>query len=85
MLAEEEGEKSSGTEETSTSSEEEPLIGFLEPENLMIIGVKIEDIEVKALIDSGATKSLVKQKLVSIGQESNDGFPTNVIGLGGKG
>ena len=50
----------------------------------MVIKVKISGRDAEALIDSGATKSLIKRGLANNCQEVSDDHPSCVIGLGGN-
>ena len=73
-------------EETQTSeciSSNSPKINCLSPEKLMIVKVIIKGQELDALIDSGASKSLIKGKFASDFKELSTERPVNVVGLGG--
>lgn len=77
-------DNSDKTSDLCRDMENEPIVNFLAPEKLMIIEVNVGDQRTKALIDSGASKSLMKKEFVKdIGTSSSES-PEFVVGLGGK-
>ena len=43
----------------------EQLINCLEPERLLIVKVRVQNSDLNALIDSGASRSIIKQKYIN--------------------
>ena len=67
----------------SESNEKSSYVNFLAPEKLMTIKLKINNETVDALIDSGASRSIIKRSLVM--NVKPVGNPdSHVVGLGGK-